>query len=551
MAGPTIEGTYTATASGVTTWDITGVVIPSGLTDGLLIVGNSYEYGNNGNESNVTGVQIDPGGANQADFTKINNASVFGSYGNESSLWYLADANIPPAGTYTIRITTNLPSGYAYTVYAASGCYVLSGAKQTGIPDAQNTQTATNSTGVTTSLTTVAADTLLLGSYSQGDNNAPTANSGQTVRWDLASGTSRGTSSYKQLTSAGAESLGYTHASSNRVAHAIAALAASGAATKTIVTSLDSLVQKQGVLLSAQADAALQKKGLLKATSLDAALLRTVIRETQLDSIVKAVDVALVTSLDAALQKRGVSLQTSLDALLQKGMLRQTQVDALLQAVGVARQASLDAALQKLGVAVSASLDAAVQRAGVSVATSLDAVLQDSGGATTRTVSTLVDALLQRQGVTVSTSVDAALKRVGVQLSAAVDAALRKEGLSLQAQADAVLKKVVGLQANLDSALMRQGVVVSASLDAMLRRVGILKSVSLDAYLILRRVLSVQLDAYLGKAGILVTTSLDAFLRIPTGQWNPRGGSVSGSWSGDAGVSDGWVEDSGVGNSWS
>ena len=248
MAGPVVEGTYTATASGVTTWDITGVVIPSGLTDGLLIVGNSYEYGNNGAESNVTGVQIDPGGANQADFTRINNASVFGSYGNEASLWYLADANIPPAGTYTIRVTTDLPSGYAYTVYAASGCYVLSGAKQTGIPDAQNTQTATASTGVTTSLTTTVSDTLLLGSYSQGDNNAPTANSGQTVRWDLASGTSRGTSSSKVVSSAGSESLGYTHASSNRVAHAIAALAPS--TTASTVTPADGVVDIAGTLAS-------------------------------------------------------------------------------------------------------------------------------------------------------------------------------------------------------------------------------------------------------------------------------------------------------------
>jgi len=234
MAAPVIEGTYTATSSGAITWDITGVVIPAGLTDGLLVVGNSYEYGNGGAESLVNSVVIDPGGANEAAFTRAVNASVFASYGNEASIWYLKGASIPPAGTYTVRISTDLPSGSAYTVYAASGCYVLSGADQTTVPDATANQTATVNAGLTTNITTVAADTLVLDSYSQGDNNAPTANAGQTVRWDLASGTSRGTSSTKGLTSAGTASLGYTHASSNRVAHSLASFAATATGGGTV-----------------------------------------------------------------------------------------------------------------------------------------------------------------------------------------------------------------------------------------------------------------------------------------------------------------------------
>ena len=498
MAGPTIEGTYTATASGVETWDITGVVIPSGLTDGLLIVGNSYEYGNNGNESNVTGVQIDPGGANQADFTKINNASVFGSYGNEASLWYLADANIPPAGTYTIRITTNLPSGYAYTVYAASGCYVLSGAKQTGIPDAQNTQTATTSTGVTTSLTTVAADTILIGSYSQGDNNAPTANSGQTVAWDLASGTSRGTSSYKQLTSAGSASLGYTHASSNRVAHAIASLAASGAATRTLTTSLDAALRKIGVTKS--------------------------------------------TTLDAALQKQGLSLQTTLDAALQIARQLSATADAALQGSKV-KTTTLDSALQAQRQ-LQATLDAALQKA-LQLSVTLDAVLQD-GSSTTKTLTTTLDAAVKAlRGLQVT--MDAAVKAIGVLRQTTLDAAIQRVGNLLSVALDAVLQRQQALQVVLDAAIKgtKQKSVVLDS--ALVRRYAL--TLSLDAQLVFQRTLAATLDAAVKKLGYTLTLTVDAFIRPPDGVW-PKEGSVNSSWTAEGDVSSSWTKEGDVSSSW-
>ena len=261
MAIPVIQGTYTVNNNSITSYDITGVVIPSGLTDGLLVVGTSCEE-NSGTDVVVASVTIDPGGVNEAAFTKIDEQlTTNGTYYNGSSLWYLTAANIPPAGTYTVRVS------YTSAVQlVVAGCYVLSGASQSSIPNAQNKQGATSSTGITTSLTTTAADCLLIDSYSQGDNNAPTANSGQTIQWDLSEGTHRGTSSSKNQASPGSGSLGYTHATTNRIAHVIAAFAGASSGT-TINANTDALTLTENVAtvkLSKNISASLATKAVTK-----------------------------------------------------------------------------------------------------------------------------------------------------------------------------------------------------------------------------------------------------------------------------------------------
>ncbi len=87
---------YTSSGATGTTFDLS-VTILSSTT--CIILGMT---GDDGTSRTVNSVQIDPGGGNQASFTALQNNT------NSVDLWwtgYLASGSIPPAGTYTIRIT--------------------------------------------------------------------------------------------------------------------------------------------------------------------------------------------------------------------------------------------------------------------------------------------------------------------------------------------------------------------------------------------------------------------------------------------------------------
>lgn len=97
----------------------TGTTIDMSLTvqsaDDLLVAGVGLDF-----DAEVTSVVIDPGGGDEASFTlgkKERHVSV-----GSAEIWYLLEASIPAAGTYTVRVTKTVSGqGGAAYVQAMQG----------------------------------------------------------------------------------------------------------------------------------------------------------------------------------------------------------------------------------------------------------------------------------------------------------------------------------------------------------------------------------------------------------------------------------------------
>lgn len=171
----------------------------------------------------VSSVVIDPGGADEASFSQ--DAAAENGTDCAGEIWHLLGASIPPAGTYTVRITwsaSTFPLGY---VQAGNGF-----AQQAA--EVINTSTGALSS-FSTSVTTLTDGALIFDAAGSRDAEAGvTANAGQTVLLNQAgfgSG-SYGMGSHESKATAGAESLGWSGDTTIVFAHAVAAFAPAAAA---------------------------------------------------------------------------------------------------------------------------------------------------------------------------------------------------------------------------------------------------------------------------------------------------------------------------------
>ena len=145
------------------------------------------------------------------------------SFGMNVELWYMLDANLPAAGTYTVSITASSSDEIS------GGVVSVSGAEQQP-PEAtgSNADEQTGSSTIQTTVTTTTTNAWLFDGVGSGEAVSEfTPDAGQTERWDQVAASSRGAGSTKIKPVPGLVSMGWTAgSSSNRIAHVVAAFAA-------------------------------------------------------------------------------------------------------------------------------------------------------------------------------------------------------------------------------------------------------------------------------------------------------------------------------------
>ncbi len=201
------SSTYNATAGTTLSWSHT----VANQSNRVLVVGVTAEYATN-NLCQATSVTY---GAQS--LTKIGQSVTSSSSYECASLWYVL---APATGTNTITVTYQ--SSVTNKTAGAVGLYNV----QQTTPDASNT--SSNPSGATTtSLTTTAANTMVVDVFSSGQALGDLApGSGQTVRWTRDSGaTHSGGMSTKAVAASGATSVTWTQSGINRSAAVAAAFA--------------------------------------------------------------------------------------------------------------------------------------------------------------------------------------------------------------------------------------------------------------------------------------------------------------------------------------
>ncbi|MCG6916825.1 MAG: prepilin-type N-terminal cleavage/methylation domain-containing protein [Deltaproteobacteria bacterium] len=181
----------------------------------LLVVGISAECNEGISVTSVT--------YNGQALTKIASAVADTGTVGLADLWYLLEADLPPAGTYNVQVTT---SGYAVKSVGATS---LAGVAQQA-PEASNTNTNVGPEYISTSITTSTDGAWIVDVVECGNASAFTPDGGQTERYEEAGSSSEGAGSTKEMATAGSTSMGWTSASANRLAHVVAAFAPAAAA---------------------------------------------------------------------------------------------------------------------------------------------------------------------------------------------------------------------------------------------------------------------------------------------------------------------------------
>lgn len=208
---------------------------------------------------------------------------------------------------------------------------------------------------------------------------------------------------------------------------AIIAISEGGATTNTLTGSIDGVIQRQGIAVTASIDAKLQKTLSLVA-SLDATIIRQIALSGQIDAIIKKT-LSAVASIDAKLLKT-MTASAQIDAKIARLQNLSAQIDALL-GKQFASTASIDATIKKT-LSATANLDAKVQHA-LSLTAELHAVILR-----TLTASAAIDAILTRgASPTLTALIDAIVAR-SVGLTAELDAIIYRRQ-TLAAAIDAIL----------------------------------------------------------------------------------------------------------------
>src|SRR5262245_15684475 len=146
----------------------------------------------------------------------------------QTQLFYLLSGSLGATGSRTITITTQGPVDGI-----SAGAVSLAGVSQSAPQNAATSVDTSGADSISTSITSGATNSWIVDVVGSGNSGSFTAASGQTERVDVAASGMTGAMSTKALTAAGATTLGWTHNGANRLAHSLASLAPSGAATTT------------------------------------------------------------------------------------------------------------------------------------------------------------------------------------------------------------------------------------------------------------------------------------------------------------------------------
>jgi hypothetical protein len=141
----------------------------------------------------------------------------------QTEIWYMLEANLPAAGTYSVYIECPSLNGNI-----VAGAISVSGVKQEG-PEATavNDDDGNGDSSISTQITTVTDGAWIFECIGSGDpHSGYTAESGQTERFDELGGSSRCAGSTEEKATAGPETQDWsTDSSSNRLSHILAAFA--------------------------------------------------------------------------------------------------------------------------------------------------------------------------------------------------------------------------------------------------------------------------------------------------------------------------------------
>ncbi len=195
--------------------------------------------------------------------TPIPNSLIFGGTSGmvQTQLFYLTEAELPPAGTYTVQV--NLVGAIAGF---QAGAISLIGVNQ-GPPEAVVTHRDTSGADlISTAITTLTNNAWVIDVVEDNNLATMTANGGQTMAWSQSStGIGTGGSSTEAVPTAGPVTLGWA-GSASRLAHSLAAFPPSGTVipptytlttnvtgTGTVTTNpgISQLPTQTGVLLTA------------------------------------------------------------------------------------------------------------------------------------------------------------------------------------------------------------------------------------------------------------------------------------------------------------
>ena len=169
--------------------------------------------------------------------TPVPNSIIYGGTSGsvQSQLFYLLDSELPAAGTYTIQV--NLAGAVAGV---QAGAVSFFGVSQ-GPADAVTTHRDTTGADlISTTITTITNNDIVVDIVEDNSVAALTANSGQTVAWTGSASVGTAGSSTKPVPTAGAATLGWA-GSASRLTHSLAAFApatATAPPTYTLTTSV-------------------------------------------------------------------------------------------------------------------------------------------------------------------------------------------------------------------------------------------------------------------------------------------------------------------------
>ncbi len=244
---------YAAIAA-VFSWSATSTGEGVGSNQGTTISW-SHTIGGGDNRLLVVGAEIEDGIAANAVVSGVTyngvamlpavSVAATNGFSNNVSLWYMLEASLPVAGTYTVTVTTT-----GTTDNRIGGSVDFADMKQAA-PEATNTQTTT--TGpydpFNTTITTLTDGAIVVDAIGSG-SNAPagftTNQTGQVERYDSDSAGvgSTGAGSSKAVATAGSTTMGWDVTfTNNRLAHVVAAFAPADTptpATDLTVTSFNS-----------------------------------------------------------------------------------------------------------------------------------------------------------------------------------------------------------------------------------------------------------------------------------------------------------------------
>lgn len=213
VAGPTVVGSSQGSANSNT---VTVSHTFSAGTNKKLVVFASGEYIGTWSVTNVT--------YNGVALTQVRDEFSSPAY-NGVSAWYLDDADFPGTpGAYNVVVTYDqtMADGVVHVVE-------LDNAAQ-GAPEASNWSTINSSTTISTSITTVNDNSLILGHVSNGDQPRDfTATTGQTEIEETQSvGSNSAVTGGELIPTAGSTSMGWSTSSSNRQIQVVLAIGEAG-----------------------------------------------------------------------------------------------------------------------------------------------------------------------------------------------------------------------------------------------------------------------------------------------------------------------------------